>query len=183
MGKWKDTEAKRAYDRESYRFWKSLGVCTRCQTQDAYTLAGRPLCGGCAEREAGYDRKRRKVHGEEINRDRRERYAARKAAGLCPKCGGEREPGFVKCKKCRAADAIRSRKYKQARRPETNTPRGDNGICYWCNKAPSIPGKRLCVDCMAKASEEARRRFHRENAAHPWRQDETVRRLAGRAAV
>jgi DNA repair exonuclease SbcCD ATPase subunit len=56
-----------------------------------------------AEKEANRLRQQRYLenHRDEVNEYRRERYAARKDAGKCPRCGKKlRSAKFVLCKKC-----------------------------------------------------------------------------------
>ena len=55
------------------------------------------------EREANRIRQRRFLerHREEINQKRRERYASRKEAGRCPRCGKKlRSKKHILCKNC-----------------------------------------------------------------------------------
>ena len=48
-------------DKAYYAMLKSHHLCTRCKTQDAYTLAGRAVCADCAEKMAEKARERRKT--------------------------------------------------------------------------------------------------------------------------
>jgi hypothetical protein len=54
-------------------------------------------------------------------------------------------------------------KMVERKRGDVNWPRGANGYCWQCNKAPAIEGKRLCADCI-KAKMECLRGTRDERA-------------------
>ena len=53
---YKDSEESRRYMRDRRELFRRLKVCSWCQKQDAYTLAGRWYCFECSER------RRKKAH-------------------------------------------------------------------------------------------------------------------------
>lgn len=99
---------------ESYNWYKDHHVCVRCHNAPA--VNGLVTCQECRET---------------MNENRRIRYAAltteqkaellakkkavreaRRVAGLCPRCGREREdPNLLTCERCRRGD--RERKCKR----------------------------------------------------------------------
>jgi hypothetical protein len=46
-------------------------------------------------------------------------------------------------------------------------PRGANGKCYQCNRAPAIEGKKLCQECYDKKIITLRK-----NSKYPWKDKE-----------
>lgn len=80
------------YARNRRAYLKSRGRCVRCGQVDDRTAAGRIECRRCAEK--------RKVWADGANIRKMDRYHERKAAGLCPVCGGERDRETVSCSRC-----------------------------------------------------------------------------------
>lgn len=92
-------------------------------------------------------------------------YQQRKAAGLCPGCGGERDDGCVQCSACR--DAYQARKRKREGKPHPQHVPGfkrnglsptkcrhrsyrDGGKPVFCRApAASLP-EQLCAEHLAK---------------------------------
>lgn len=64
-------------------------------------------------------------------------YLARRAAGLCPSCGGGREDAFTLCRGCR-------RHLREQKRQRTA-----RGICIACPSKLDRPGTR-CTACVEK---------------------------------
>lgn len=78
---------------------------------------------------------------DEANARRRERYSARKGAGLCPKCGAPPEGGYVFCEACRGkARQARAARYKRMKA---------RGRCPDCGRTAE-PGKVYCEICAAE---------------------------------
>lgn len=84
-------------------------------------------------------------------------YHNRKAAGLCPVCGGPPEPGRVMCRAC--ADhkkmlLITSPRYdilcqrRDERRRKAVAERKAKGMCTVCGKAPVAEGLTRCPKCL-----------------------------------
>ena len=142
--------------------------CVRCGEIDAFTLAGRQSCAVCCEKQAEYYEQNR----ERIKAQRKERAAWYKANGICPRCGKPNDSNFESCAECRDKKKFyqRIRRQKMNVPSEVNWPRGDNGICYICNKRPKVEGKRVCEICCGKlmASLEKANALH-DNSGHIWR--------------
>lgn len=118
---YKDPEMKKAKDFEYHRrnreFWKDRGRCGACGKMDAYTLAGRATCAGCLEAAKAAMRKYYVDHKAEVCERQRAWYEARKAAGLCVRCGStlrEADGQHATCAACRAER--RKRRAAEARR-------------------------------------------------------------------
>lgn len=144
------TEEQRLQDIENKREWyhmrKNAHVCVQCGRQDKRTLSGMSTCLFCATRRNKNARENRdKARDRETDAARKARWIA---AGLCSTCGGEKEePERAMCINCRVKSRLRyeRNKYKNGWKP----PRGANGMCWQCNSAPVVNGKKLCPDCYA----------------------------------
>ena len=117
----------------------------------------------------------------------RQRTAARRALGLCPRCGTRPpEPERSTCEPCaekrriagRASDAKRrARGRKRRRNPEKQracerrryrrktAERLAAGLCTACGKAPPEPDRRLCSECAEKKRAGDRRRYAEAKAS------------------
>ena len=120
----------------------------------------------------------------------RERYhrrvAARRAAGLCEKCGRRPPaPGRPICDACaekaraigRARDARlraagqprrdpgRTREYERERSRREAGARREAGRCVRCGTAPAAPGRSSCEPCLEKKREADRRRYRKAKDA------------------
>lgn len=108
------------------------------------------------------------------------RYDARKAAGVCVKCGGEKDPGLIRCRPChekerdakwayRTSDKGRAVANAQSKRlywsnPEKHRERSrqdylaykSEGICPYCGQRPAMESNLLCVECAPKATLQKR---------------------------
>lgn len=166
------------YMRENRQFFRANGMCTACGATDAFTMAGRWLCSDCTDKRNAYMTVYREENREKMREYGRSLAVARKNGGRCVKCG--RDMGgdpHASCARCRAIDAERQRRKRASRR-------NDVGVCYMCAAEPVIDGKRVCADCYEKAcASAANARRHVDLNGHPWQRDETIRRVAGRAAV
>lgn len=118
---YKDPEMKKAKDREyrqeNRRYWKAKGRCAVCGKMDAYSLAGRATCAECIEAAKTAMRKYYADHKAEVCAKQNARYEARKAAGLCVRCGStlrEADGQHATCAACRAER--RKRRAAEARR-------------------------------------------------------------------
>lgn len=144
-------------------------LCTRCHQQDAYTLVGRSMCAECTARQKERSAKNYSCHKDEINQQRREKYSQMKLKDVCPRCG-RKKLGLgdkVLCTCCRKKDALR--KHKELSLKGVNLPRGDNGICWQCNKNKVMDGYRLCPECYGKLVEMSVNRKPPQST-HIWRQ-------------
>lgn len=154
------------------QYWRSIGRCTECHKEDAYTMNGRSLCADCAEKDR---QKKREQYGLDPRKylDRnKESYDRRKELRLCVKCGKplESDNPRVRCLRCTRKLAMYEHKVTEKNRPpEQNFPRGDNGICYICNRNPVIPGKSTCADCYPDARDRMlNARAKRDTRQHSW---------------
>ncbi len=144
------------------QFWRQRGLCTECHAQDAFTMAGRALCGECARKSREAKARKYEFQSPAIRFRNREAYQMRKENRLCVKCSKPLEPGNnrVRCLSC-TRKLSRHDKQKVFEKPL----RGDNGICWMCNKNPIEPGRECCAECypkmrdnMLKAQRESTRR-------------------------
>ena len=133
------------------------GICVACGQADA--APHRKLCLECLyksnERKCKYranmteeqKQSERKKDAERIKK----RYAERKAAGKCVRCGKKpAEPGKVMCTMCRKKDAKRQ---MEKRRENGALPRymfGDGYHCVICGK--DVDNKKLCDECQYNAA-------------------------------
>ena len=99
--------------REFRAAMKAEGRCMNCGAQDYLTLRGKPLCAGCQRRRNRQQKDYRESGGmAEAGKRRRD---ARRAAGLCTKCGKNRpEEGHVQCTDCLVRDRMYRRRQRAA---------------------------------------------------------------------
>ena len=153
-------------ERQDYKL--SRHRCGRCGKKDAYTMAGRKRCAECCEKEREY----RAANKEKIREIRKRHYEKYKKEGRCLGCGQPLD-GSAKdyCGKCWGRILRHRLIRKDAHRGEgpENYPRGENGICYTCNKEPVREGSKLCEACYAK-SLDALEKAHavQDLRNHPW---------------
>ena len=135
-----------AEKREWWAMRKKAHVCAQCGRQDARTITGKCYCLQCAKKKAESAKKSRASGRErELGQERRDRW---REQGLCSCCGKPKnDDNYRMCIDCRVRAKYRKLKRKIARGWK---PRGTNGTCYQCNRAPAMEGKRLCAACYAK---------------------------------
>lgn len=150
---------------------KKAHLCRDCKKQDAYTLAGRTYCYDCAEKQriAKANARKDPVKRErmlEQHRQMQERYEQQHRCKLCGK-PLEKNYTYKTCKMCRfkMAKAIKKSRYKIHGIPNL---RGENGICWQCNKQPCIEGKKLCQSCYDMKLKIISRNW-KSNPNHIWR--------------
>ena len=116
----------------------------------------------------------------------RKRAAARRAAGLCPRCGAAApEPGRALCGGCaekrnragRARDArlraegkprrdsVKAREYERERTRREREERRARGLCIRCGKLPAVPDRASCKPCLEKRREADRANYAAGKAA------------------
>lgn len=131
-------------------FLKQMHLCVTCKKKDAYTMAGRTCCAECARKIADRQRQRKKANPEkmaEIEKNHIEKY---KMEHKCIQCGRILPADYenVNCEIClKKATARRRDKRIQN---GMNWPRGNNGICFQCNKNLAKEGSSLCQNCYDK---------------------------------
>ncbi len=125
--------------------------CRDCLKQDAYTLTGRTYCAECAERHKIQHRSARDndIYHKDSKRHKDLRDK-RRAEHKCVRCGIQLEPQekHVNCATCRSKYNLEQRRHRE--KFGVNFPRGENGICWQCNKNPTLQGKNLCEKCYAR---------------------------------
>ena len=163
-------EAHRARIRATYHWYKAHGICIACGHEDAEP--GKTRCAECAMKAAAWARAAYYLQSEEqkaANRQqRKERYARRKALGLCTDCGKTVSTGKRLCLDC----SLRRHRYDKRffdayRRVKTDF---SDGLCCKCNE-PVVPGKKLCARHYAIALENLRKANAQRSNDHPWRRD------------
>lgn len=97
-------------------------------------------------------------------------YERRKAAGLCPACGGPRDRDGIVCAACIKVQQVKDKERREAmtdeerayfnhkkliRTRERNAERRENGLCIQC-AAPS-PDRWRCKKCREKLYEYKRK--------------------------
>ena len=174
----RDPERAKRYERErSHRQHaerKAAGICTKCG--EAPARPERTTCEPCAEQHRAHDRARharakaegfpyggrdpeaRRRAGRKRSRGRSE---ARKATGLCIRCGHvPSEEGRAMCEPCRE----NRRAAKRARHAERRAA----GLCVHC-ATPALGGKAYCDPCAKGRSRrrnlEAKREVDRKRYA------------------
>ena len=128
--------------------------CTAAETRNG---AGRLLvtgAGGATGHGGTLARARAAAHIHPLKaarRDReREQYAARRAAGLCDRCGTPAPSDAARCDRCARSAAKRSRKKaKNARSRQRYVQRRVRGLCIDC-AAPS-QGASRCPPCARRS--------------------------------
>ena len=165
----RDPDKAKEYERERgrrlYAERKAAGICTKCGKAPA--CEGRTTCEPCAERHRARDRERLArakaeglpYGGRDPEKKRkagrkhgRRRTQARRAAGLCIRCGlAQPAEGRSMCEPCRE----NRRAAKRARHHERRAA----GLCVKC-AVPAPGGKAYCESCAAERN--ARRRRDKE---------------------
>ena len=150
---------------------KKHHFCRDCRKQDAYTLAGRTFCAECAERQrlAKADARQDEEKRLKILEQHRQMQARYVAEHRCKTCGKKLEDGYgyKQCELCRKRQSRASQKYKHKKYGVPNL-RGQNGICWQCNKNPVIDGKKLCQECY-DVKLKTLANIPRNNQNHIWR--------------
>ena len=128
-----------------YDTLKYLHRCIACGHADAFTLSGRSYCADCAEKRREHAADDYRKNKQKYNDRCKAWYYERKKNGLCVKCGKPAETGRTVCKRCsiKRNNAERERNIEKG----MNWPRGDNGLCWLCNKKPSMDEYHVCPDC------------------------------------
>lgn len=134
-----------------YEYRKRIGVCTRCGKQDDFTLLGRTICAECLKK-----RNNNKKYQDTYPKYKEKYIAKLKQNHKCIRCGAKLLDNSKKltCERC----ARKQSEYDRKKRiiSGVNYPRGDNGLCFQCNKRPAVEGYRLCEECYAKKVETNR---------------------------
>lgn len=160
-----------AFEMTNRQFWKARGRCTECHGRDAFTMAGRSLCSACAEKAREKKREEYRENSDKIRSRNAEAYSRRKENRQCVKCGRALRPedSGVRCTACRRKLSIYEAARSELRRPpDRNYPRGDNGICYICNRRPVSVAHECCEACYPMLRENMLA-ARSQAAVNPWR--------------
>ena len=198
-----DPEVGKARDRERFRRRTeeriAAGLCPRCGVQPP--APERRLCDGCAAKRNAASRardarlraegkpRRDPVREREYKRERsRREAAARKAAGLCGRCGtAPAAPDRSSCEPClekrRAADRakyaagkaaglpyggadpVAKRRAGRAKSKRRQKARLEAGLCIRCGQRPPVEGGTTCQPCRDKRQAAERKQYAERRAA------------------
>ena len=200
---YKDPAEQRRKDRERFRKRTAArvaqGLCPRCGERPPAPECS--LCRLCAEKRNSASRARdarlraegkprrdpAKSRDYERKRSRRE-AAARKAEGLCSRCGREpAAPGRSSCEMClekrREPDRARyaagkaaglaygganveaKRRAGRAKSKRRQKARREAGLCIRCGKRPPVEGGTTCAPCRGKRQAAERRQYAERRTA------------------
>lgn len=153
---------------------KKNGICRECKKQDAYTIGGRTLCYECSEKQRLYKQEKRKLpeYRERMLYSSRKRRARLIDEHKCPQCGNSLANNYKYkwCTKCLAKARVSRKSARERKTGGESSLRGQNGICWQCNKLPVIFGKKLCNECYkqkVKVATQNLKNVDMEN--HPWK--------------
>lgn len=132
-------------------------------------MNGRKLCGVCCEKAKEY----RNTHKDQINATKKRWEEKAREERRCLACGEPKDGDFWYCERCRTKEIIKNRVRRAAKRgeDEINYPRGENGICWMCNKEPVKEGGKTCEACYLKclaSLEKANAANAKTKKYHPW---------------
>lgn len=132
--------------KQTREYLKHAKRCIKCWKMDAYTLNGHTLCADCTEKDNERKRKERSRNPYKYRDEQKKIRDKRREEGKCIRCGLKLQSGysFMTCPTCRILTRNRLR---NIRADTDKNIRGQNGICYQCNKKPVMDGKKLCEDC------------------------------------
>lgn len=131
----------RAQERARYQARKRAGQCVSCGQEPA--LTGYVRCRRCLDQRREDARQMAAIRAPERRaRQRatqRARVERRRAAGRCPRCGGQRHPqdSHVLCGLCRYQERCRAHRKDG----------GDVRVCRRCRQAPALPDRAQCQRC------------------------------------
>lgn len=143
------------YKRETYYFFKSLGICVDCRKYTA--VPGKISCEVCALKHSERSRRRWENLSEEEKQEQRRKEGEcikklkdeRKRKKLCVSCGRPQTKNSIYCYECRLKDRRRKARKRALERMD-KIPRSKlpvHGICYRCTKNQVMEGRHLCAEC------------------------------------
>lgn len=166
-------EQKTSKVRERYCLLKTMKICTACGCCEAEP--NKVLCYICGEKHRIREEKRwsdmsdakKKQRCEQIKIGNKTRYQARKAEGLCVRCGRYRAvKSHVLCIECRNKE--RKKYMKKNEGKITRSERSTYGLCYICGEELGNDGRKLCSKCSERSLKNLK---SCTSATHPWRKD------------
>ena len=127
--------------KKTYKQMREEGLCTSCGKTNPTPEYN--MCPSCRERKSA---------------TRRENAGYKKRIGICVDCGKEEaEPGKNLCWKCeeKKSQTDKNRRQKHLENLRLNDldryyRLKEQGICVYCRKRPSVPGKTKCSFCLSK---------------------------------
>lgn len=139
-------ERRRIREKRNREYLKSVHRCRDCKKIDAYTLIGHSRCADCVSKDT--ELKRERYNSDKCKEIQKKIRAQRKIEHKCTRCGKKlkKEYKFLTCEQCRLKTR-ESKKIRYAKKTKCNLPRGDNGMCWQCNKNLCIEDKHLCKSC------------------------------------
>lgn len=172
-------QRERADKKADYDWCKAHHFCVSCKTQDAFTLSGRVYCADCSEKRKAQraERSKRPDHAkasyEAKHASDQKRYYERKAAGLCVHCARPTYGLGTSCERCRLKQ--KRKRVSKTQIQGINWPRGDNDICYVCNKRPVFGRYHVCEECLGILQQNLQKTYGGEGPTakrpedHPFR--------------
>lgn len=112
----------------------AAGLCVQCGAPELKT---KRRCSRCADQVMKADRRRRAAR--EAQGLPSTTTAKRAYDGVCPRCGGPRDCGYITCTACRASNKI----YRDTDGKVIITSRINLGLCSKCGE-PAAPDSRYC---------------------------------------
>lgn len=141
---------------ERYALYAQHGICVCCGCEKA--APNRKKCWEClykdAERKAvkrqTMTEEQKRLQKEKDSRWQKERYARRKAAGICTKCGKKpAASGKTMCPFCAASNRRAQEKMRRAKGQLPRDMLGDGYHCAVCGA--DVYKRKLCDRCHANA--------------------------------
>jgi len=128
--------------RNDYYWYQEQHICPCCRKTKL--IGDEKICLECGAKRYALGRKQSengKKREQRINRENK-----RRSQGLCPRCGGTVEDGYVFCKDCRSVrKKIRLRQYRR-KHPIIRVERPSYGLCFLCGE-PLDTDMRICSSC------------------------------------
>ena len=129
-------------------YYFSKGICPECKKNELYN--GERKCIECRAAESERRITRYHANTEKMRHEQHEsykrRYARRKEAGQCVKCGRKTKNNHAYCGICLARR--RNKQSSEILRSE----RVSNGLCYFCGEPLDRDG-RSCTKCAERCTE------------------------------
>lgn len=151
---------------------KKAGICRDCGKEDAYTMIGRTYCFDCAEKQRLAKAKARKDPEKrqkmlDQHKAMTDRY---ESEHRCKTCGKKLSENY-KYKNCERCRAKYRRALKKSREKIYGTPneRGQNNICWQCNKNIVMKGKKICAECYSWKIPVCLANLEKSRENNPWK--------------
>ena len=145
------------------------GLCAQCgdKLPEGYTYKTCEVCRAYNKAQSAIHRATRSEEQAKAEREKaRERYAARKAAGICTLCGkAPAIPGKTLCEKCRLisrgyakkANFMNPKRYNAEASKARYEARKAAGLCVACGRFPAADGLVNCRECAEKNRKSAKK--------------------------